>query len=398
MKILFAGDFCPINRVEALALKGKADAVYGDTLFELHDKDLSVVNLECPLTESSSPISKIGPNIRANPKTVDCLKEGGFDIASLANNHIRDYGSNAVNETIRLLKANNIKSVGAGACLSLAQKPLRIRVEDKVIMFLAFAENEFNCADENGAGACPLDPVTNIAQIRKARKESDIVVVLVHGGNEFNPVPSPRIVKTYRAFVDAGASAVIGTHPHVPQGHEIYNNAPIFYSLGNFVFDLSQKNYSRSPLWSKSYFVRLHFKENVVDNFEVIPYKILPENACLTLLKAEELDEFRRYIDVLSEILKDEDKIKNYWNGWCAREGPVFLRWLSYSFPFTLLYTVVPWKQAGSLKRFLSARYNLKCEANHELLSTFLDLVTKNQIDKAKEYIPAIKKLQKGTK
>ena len=88
MKILFVGDFCPISRVEELALKGKADAVFGDTLFELHDKDLSVVNLECPLTESGSPIRKIGPNHRANPKTVECLKEGGFNIANLANNHI----------------------------------------------------------------------------------------------------------------------------------------------------------------------------------------------------------------------------------------------------------------------------------------------------------------------
>lgn len=398
MKILFAGDFCPINRVEELALKGKADAVFGDALSELYDKDLSVVNLECPFTESSSPINKIGPNLKANPKTVECLKEGGFDIANLANNHIRDYGSNGVNETIRLLKANNIKPVGAGSCLSLAQKPLRIRVEDKVIMFLGFAENEFNCADENDAGACPLDPVTNIAQIKKARNESDVVIVLVHGGNEYNPVPSPRIVKTYRAFVEAGASAVIGTHPHVPQGYEIYNNAPIFYSLGNFVFDLNQKNDSRGPLWSKSYFVRLHFQENIVNDFEVIPYKALPENACLTLLKAEELDEFRRYIDVLSELLKDKQKIRNCWNGWCALEGPAFLRRLSYSFPFTLLYTFVPWKQAGSLRRFLSVRYHLKCEAHQELLSTFMDLVIKKQIDKAEEYIPAIKELQKGTK
>ena len=394
--MLFVGDFCPINRVEELVLKGKADSVYGDTLFELHDKDLSVANLECPLTKTSLSIQKIGPNIRANPKTVDCLKKGGFDIANLANNHIRDFGSNGVIETIRLLKENNIKFVGAGASLSLAQRPLRVMVDDKAVIFLAFAENEFNCANENDAGANPLDPVINTSQIRMARKENDIVIVLIHGGNEYNPVPSPRIVKTYRAFVDAGASVIIGTHPHVPQGYEIYHNTPIFYSLGNFVFDLKQKKDSRGPLWSTSYFVRIHFQKNIVDNLDIIPYKTLPENGCLTLLKAEELNEFKTYINGLCEILKDKNEIKKFWNGWCAMQGPSFLRWLSSSFPLTYLYSFVPWKQAGNIKRFLSARYHLKCEANRELLIDFLDLVIKKQIDNAKEYIPAIKDLQKG--
>ncbi len=314
----------------------------------------------------------------------------------MANNHILDYGSEAVDETIRLLEANNIESVGAGSYLSEAQKPLRIRVDERVIVFLGFAQNEFNCADEVSAGASPLDSVTNISQIRKAKEESDVVIVLVHGGNEYNPVPSPRTVKTYRAYVDAGASAVVGTHPHVPQGYEVYDDAPIFYSLGNFVFDSDQKDPPR-PFWSKSFFVRLHFQKNKVDNVDVIPYKALPRNACLTLLKGEELDEFRRYVASLSEILKDEKETRNYWNAWCALKGPAFLRWLSITFPITLLYTFLPLKKASDTRSFLSAHYLMKCEAHQELLSTFMNLVVTKQISKAKEYIPALKALQKGT-
>ena len=165
MKILFAGDFC-ISECTPYTL----DTIFGNVLTELHDKDISIVNLECPLTKRNTPINKTGPNVKAPPKTVECVKASGFDIVSLANNHIADYNSVAVNDTIQLLKSNNIKYVGAGLSLSEAQKTLRVQINDKVIKFLAFAENEFNCADEKTAGAWPLDPVTNILQIKKRLK------------------------------------------------------------------------------------------------------------------------------------------------------------------------------------------------------------------------------------
>jgi hypothetical protein len=395
MEILFAGDFCPINRVEQLALGGKADVVFGNVLTELHDKDLSVVNLECPLTKRNSPIHKSGPNLKAHPKTVECLKAGAFDVVNLANNHIADYSSTAVNETIQLLESNKIKCVGAGSSLSAAQEPLHVSFRGEVIVFLAFAENEFNCAGEKTAGAWPLDPVTNISQIKKAKANADIVIVLVHGGNEYNPVPSPRMVKTYRAFVDAGASSVIGSHPHVPQGYEIYKNAPIFYSLGNFLFDSSQED-MRNDLWSKSYAVRLHFQENTVQDIEIIPYKALAETACLTLLKGKELDKFARYINFLSKISKDKSENKKYWDAWCAMMGPKWLRSLTLSFPTAFFYTVLPWKNASNVKLFLAARNLITCQAHRELLSTFMDLVITKRIDAAKQYIPSIKALQKG--
>jgi len=395
MKILFTGDFCPVNRVEQMALGGKADAVFGNVLTELRDKDLSVINLECPLTTRKSPIRKSGYNLKAHPKSVRCIKAGGFDIVNLANNHIADYGSFAVNETIHLLQSNKIKYVGAGSSLSAAQKPLRVQFEGKVIAFLGFAENEFNLADEKNAGAWPLDPVINISQIKKVRSDADIVIILVHGGNEYNPIPSPRMIKTYRAFVDAGASVVIGTHPHVPHGYEIYNDAPIFYSLGNFVLNVGQKD-TQGSLWSKSYMVRLHFQETNVQDIEIIPYKTLDETDCLTLLKDEELDEFLTYINFLSGILKDKDQVKKYWHAWCALTGPKLIRWLSLFSPLAFVYTLLPWKSFRTMRSFLVARNLVTCEAHSEILSTFMDLVRKEYIDKAKEYIPFIRRLQKG--
>jgi len=83
IKLLFAGDFCPIDRVEQMILDGRSEDVYGDALPRLYDKDLSVINLECPLTKRDSPISKSGPNLRARPEVVECIKTGKFDIVSL---------------------------------------------------------------------------------------------------------------------------------------------------------------------------------------------------------------------------------------------------------------------------------------------------------------------------
>ena len=394
IRILFAGDFCPINKVEQLALKGKADAVFGNVLTQLHDKDLSVINLECPLTKRNSPIRKNGPNLKADPRTIECIKAGGFDIVDLANNHIADYGSSAVKETIHLLQTNNLMCVGAGSSLSNAQRELHVNCKRKAIAFLAFAENDFNWADEEEAGAWPLDPVINISQIKKARTDADIVIVLVHGGNEYDPVPSPRLVKTYRAFVDAGASTVIGTHPHVPQGYEIYKNSPIFYSLGNFLFRYKEE--ATNPLWSKSFAARLLFQENNVKRIEIIPYKTSTETGCLTLLKGEEFDEFSKYTVFLSKILRDDREIKKYWNAWCALMGPQRLRSSSLFFPIASVYALMPSKNLSNMKRFLAARNQIACEAHNEILVTYMDLIGKEQIKGARDYIPTIKTLQRG--
>lgn len=391
--ILFAGDFCPIRRAEQLALDGKPNVIFGDLLMELHKKDLSVVNLECPLTKTNSPICKTGPHLRAHPKVVECLKAGRFDIANLANNHVANYGASGLSETIHVLQSNKIEYVGAGSSLSIAEKPLQVNCKGSVVTFLAFAENEFNTADEKDAGAWPLDPVVNISQIRRAKSGSDIVIALVHGGDEHSPVPSVGTVKTCRAFVEAGASAVIGAHPHVPQGYEVYNRAPIFYSLGNLVFDLPQMDH---PLWSRSYMVRLRFHDTAFEGIDIIPYEASARTGCVSLLKAEELDEFIAYLRFLSRILEDECETEWYWRGWCAMMGPKRLRWLSLASPIGYLYTALPCKRSLGLMQMLTTRNLVTCEAHNEVLSTYLDLVRKEQLHAAREYIPAIRILQRG--
>ena len=140
----------------------------------------------------------------------------------------------------------------------------------------------------------------------------------MHGGNEYNPVPSPRMVKTYRAFAEAGASAVVAMHTHCPQGIEIHNGIPIIYSLGNFLFDIPEPEDS---LWWKGYMVNISFNKNKASDLEIIPYTFGPDDSQIRLLKDGEREGFLRYISYLSEIIGDDKELEHFWQGWCAMRG-----------------------------------------------------------------------------
>ncbi len=393
LTILFSGDFCPINRTRQLILDGKTSEIFRNISEDLEYKDLSVTNLEGQITTRKTPIEKSGVHLKIHPKAIELLKAGNFDIVNLANNHIMDYGSDGLAETLELLKLNGIYHVGVGCSIYDAQKPLRIQRDGKSIEFLAFAENEFNVATGNRPGVWPLSPATNIFQIREARKRSDIVIVMIHGGNELCPVPSPRIIETYRAFADAGASAVIGTHPHVPQGFETHGGSLIFYSLGNLTFDHFPER-KRWLLWFKTYLARIHFQGNY-EQPEIVPLKASQESGLLSHLPEKEQDEFLDYIDFLSKMLKKEEDIRKYWNAWCAWTGPRLLQLSALSSPPALMYKMTS-RRFPTSRFFLFAMNLLTCDAHRDLLSTYMDLIRTKEIEDAREDIPLVKELQQG--
>ena len=196
-RLLVSGDICPIRNTATRMLAGESGAILADIAGMLADKDLSIVNLEAPMTERPAPILKIGPNLIVSPRSVELLRAGGWDIACCANNHIGDHGPAAAMQTLELLATNGIASVGAGRDLDAARKPLFITRGGRRVAVLAFAENEFGMATPTSAGANPLQPFKNISQIREASRQADLTVVLIHGGNEYLPVPAPRVIDTY---------------------------------------------------------------------------------------------------------------------------------------------------------------------------------------------------------
>jgi poly-gamma-glutamate synthesis protein (capsule biosynthesis protein) len=390
IELLFTGDFCPREKTEQLVMQGKSKNILEEFKPILKDCDLSISNLETPLTTANTAILKSGPNLKVNPKCMDLLKEAKFDVTLLANNHIGDFGTKPVIETIELLKKNKMKFVGAGKDLEDARKPLFIRKKGIKIAFLNYAENEFGTADDKKPGASTLDPLVNIGQIKSVSQKSDVTIVVIHGGNERNPIPSPRMKKTYRAFADAGASAVIAMHTHCPQGIEVWNGVPIVYSMGNFLFDWTFTREGLKPdnFWWTGYAVKITFDKKSAISLEVIPHTCAPNATKLHVFDAKSKKQFFKYLAKISEILIDEKESQKYWEAWSAQNAPIHTRFLKEP--------SLPLKDEEQMKELLPLRNVFTCEAHNENMTTLLRLIEENKLEKAKSFYHNIEKLQKA--
>ncbi len=272
--------------------------------------------MECPLGDKEEflPIKKAGPNLLCAENGIYFLKAMNTYAVTLANNHIGDYGDGALYNTLRLLDENNIKYVGAGANISEAYSAIRISKDEITISLLSVCENEFGIAEENKAGSTGYNPRRLMNEIRAEKAASDFVIVVFHGGNEFNPLPSPDTTDRYRFICDMGADAVIAGHTHCPQGYEMYNGKPIIYSMGNFLFR-SSKKIDGNNSWFYGYFTILDINKSNI-TFEVIPYKFDTDGTKITVFEGEDKEKMKKYIDNLSEIIKNPSELKQYFKGW----------------------------------------------------------------------------------
>ncbi len=193
--------------------------------------DLRFCNLECPLSDSG-PRAPMQLMFRADPAAVDVLKRGGIDVVSLANNHTRNSGKQALYNTIDVLDANGIKWAGALGEYQAEPAPTRLTVGSLDVGFLAYTQFPPSDALINER---TLDDVC--AQVREAAEACELLFVSVHWGDEYRREPTGWQVRWGHALVDSGADVVLGHHPHVLEGVEVYRGKVICYSLGNFVFD-----------------------------------------------------------------------------------------------------------------------------------------------------------------
>jgi len=177
------------------------------------------------------------------------MRRAGIGLVALANNHIMDYGIEGLSSTLDALSRAGIQAVGAGMNRHEACSPLFVDVGGRRIAFLARSSVIVSAptyAGEEAPGVAFLDPEETISTIRSCRAQADLVILLIHWGLEEYSYPSPTQRQLARRFVDAGANAILGHHPHVLQGFESYKSAPIAYSLGNFVFDEFEWSFTSS--------------------------------------------------------------------------------------------------------------------------------------------------------
>jgi len=235
LSILITGDFYVADRY-----RGKA-------IFDASVTDLfagagyRVVNLETPLTGRNKRlrILKTGPHLQSEPGTIlPLLKALKTDLVTLANNHIMDYGPSGLRDTLAALEEARIETVGAGMSLEEASRPFFLEKNGQRLAFLNFAEHEWGTAGATRPGAGPLDVIDNVKQIQAARRQAEHVIVIIHGGLEHFPLPTPLMVKQYRFYAEQGASAIVGHHGHIACGAEVHQRVPIFYGLGNFLLTI----------------------------------------------------------------------------------------------------------------------------------------------------------------
>ncbi len=201
--------------------------------------DVVVGNLECTLPGDGRCVP-IEPRVIGTPELVRAVKAAGFTVVTLANNHTFDCFEPGYHRLRGLLEELGLPHFGAGMNLEEAAAPAILEVNGLRVAFLGAVDDRsgpYQFATPSRWGVAPVDIDRMIRQIRELRPRVDHVVVSLHWGEERFLIPSPVQIDQAHALVDAGASMVVGHHPHVLQGLEIRRGAPIAYSLGNFIAD-----------------------------------------------------------------------------------------------------------------------------------------------------------------
>lgn len=312
MKVLVAGDFAPQARAAKQIIEKQFSEVFSEDCRKvINSADFSFVNFECPIVEEGyKPISKCGPNLQCTPEAAEAVKFAGFTGVTMANNHILDFGSEGLYKSVECCKDMELDVIGVGNNLSDAEKVLYCEKDGEKLAVINCCEHEFSIATTTDAGANPLNPIRQFYAIQDAKKNADYVLVIVHGGHEHYQLPSPRMVETYRFFIDAGADAVVNHHQHCYSGYETYKGKPIFYGIGNFCFDTIPMEVN--TIWNYGYMVEILFDEDV--KYKLFPYKQCGEKATIELLEdnifKSQLRELNRVI-ADSKLLKEE--VENYY-------------------------------------------------------------------------------------
>jgi len=212
----------------------------------LQKTDLVFGNLETPVVENC-PETTSGMIFCADPEMLSGLKFAGIDIVSIANNHTKNYGENGFAQTEKYLTEEGISYVGA--------ENLVIReVKGSKFGFLSFSfvDNKPTALDYQ--------------LVRDSKSRVDVLLVMVHWGNEYNPDPTFSQKEIADNLIKTGADVVVGAHPHWVQGVDTVGGKPIFYSLGNFVFDQAWSEETKTGLA-----IRLTYRDNKLSKIEEMP-------------------------------------------------------------------------------------------------------------------------------
>ncbi|MGN6417403.1 MAG: CapA family protein [Pseudobacter sp.] len=323
----------------------------------LKEHAVRAINFEAPLKGSGAPIRKAGPHLHQHPEAASLAESAGFNLINLANNHIFDYGAEALDATVQSFK--NSLCVGAGRNAGEAYALKQMEVNGLKLGFLSYCEAEFGAITLNhqqSAGYAWINHPSVDASVMEAKKRVDVLLVQCHAGVEEMEIPLPEWRERYRSLIRAGADAVIASHPHVPQGWETYMGKPVFYSLGNFYFDAA----SDHPLWNKGQAVSLEYEDASLVNVKVLALERKGSQLHLSNDAA-----FQQYLVQLNTLLEEpaystalRSAALQLWDSYYRNYYNIALQGINETVSLT-----------ESIKRFVKRLlFAKKAGVNHELL------------------------------
>jgi poly-gamma-glutamate synthesis protein (capsule biosynthesis protein) len=250
LRMLFVGD---VNFGRSVArnyiLAGRGRELFASVRERIRAADVAVANLESIIMDRGRYADTANSPVFAGPlESLDLLLDAGFDVVGTANNHAWDFGRAGLLESIGHLDRAGIAHTGTGASLGDALRTVVIRRKGWTVALFSLTAI-FNYPDltvRGHAAECCVawaDTTLMASRMRTVRDSvgADVVIVFIHAGLEYVPVPPSDVVSLFRALAGSGADYVIGHHPHVPQGMETVAGRPVLYSLGNFVFRQRQR-------------------------------------------------------------------------------------------------------------------------------------------------------------
>ncbi len=221
---------------------GIRDCIDETLITYMQDADIMCLNNEFTYSDRGEPMSGKAYTFRANPERIEVLQELGVDVVKLANNHVYDYGRDALLDTFATLEEAGIEYMGAGRNLEEAMTPVYMEIDGKTVAFVSASRAEKNkmtpqaTEDAPGILRC-YDPELFKQVIAEADANADFVLAYVHWGTEYSYKLEEAQLTTGKEYLDAGADVIIGAHSHCLQGMEYYEGKPIIYSLGNYWFN-----------------------------------------------------------------------------------------------------------------------------------------------------------------